>query len=409
MQLVLAYDSQRKKDDQILISQWCVIDEKKKIILQGSDNTAAEIAEQTKSYAVSPLILFTSPEIVVLQVERPPGSLSKIRQALPFLLEEQLVEDVEDLHFTIINQSDHATLTVAVIKRDVLQDCINLFMNVKLIPETVLPVWLAIPEPSAQSWRALIADNYLWLRITKFSGFSIEAQQAIPMLTPLLSLQPPASIEWISADTPDASLLKMCEEKNIQSSIVPITAPDTWITYIAKTFSEHVNVNLLHSEFSIKQQIMAQKRLWKIAGQYAAGIFAFWVVGMILQYGYFTLRVHILNSEIASIYSEIFPGKEMVGDPRATTEHELTRLESGEAGTDFLSLLLKVGKILQNFPRIHITEIVYTDNKLQLTVNADNFSRLRALNEEITNQGLPLQQENAASTGGVVHSVLKIG
>jgi len=409
MHLVLGYDSQYKQNDQSPFREWCLLDESKQVILQGSNDFPAKIAEATQDYSFTTTVLLMGPNVVVTKIPRPAGSLSKIRQALPFLLEEQVVSDIEDLHFTIVNQTDQSNLVVSIIDRKILQDCVDALTAVNIIPETVLPVWLALPEIKANEWRVIKNNDYVWARTAKFSGFTIEVVQAADILSSLYALQPPLSIEWIAADKIEESWLAVCAEKSIITSIIKINPPDNWITYVAKSMPMHLEINLLHGEFSIKQQIMAQKRWWKWAAVLSAAIFGIWFLGLIGQYLYLSVRTYQINQQIDAAFQEIFPGTKLVGNPRTLVDRELTRIANGEGGTDFLSLLLRVGDILQQFPQVHVAEIVYANNQLELAITTDNFSRLRQLDEEITNQGLPLQQENATSTGGIVSARLMIG
>jgi general secretion pathway protein L len=411
MHLVLAYDSQYKPNDQTVVRMWCLLDENKNVILQGVDSTPAQIAEATQNYSFSTTVLLMSPDVNVIQVTRPPGSLNKIRQALPYILEEQLVEDVENLHFTILNQLDHQSLVVAVINRTVLQDCVNALTAAKLIPETILPLWLVLPEGSLQQWRALIDDDYIWVRNGKFTGFAIELGLAEKILSSLYALQAPESIEWIIADNMpiDPVWLAECAANKISTTTRTLTTPETWLTYIAQSLPEESALNLLHSEFSIKQQIKEQKRSWKLAAGLVAGIFAVWFVGLIGQYVFYSWNLHQQNQEIENTYQKIFPGTQLIGNPRSAVDRELTRISNGGVGSDFLSLLLRTGDILQKFPQIHITQIVYANSRLDIAITTDNFSSLREVDEAFANQGLPLEQENANSTNGVVQARLIIG
>lgn len=411
MRLVLAYDSQYPLSGQSIMRLWCLLDENQQIILQGQDNTPAEIAEATKHYTFTTTVLLMSPDVNVLKVPRPQGSYNKIRQALPYLLEEQLIEDVEKLHFAILDQVDSQNLVVAVINRTLLQNCVTVLTEAKLIPETVLPVWLVLPEADLNQWKILYSSDYFWMRTGEFSGFSLEPEMAEKILSTLYIGPAPDNIEWlVPADTTlNSNWLKECADRNIPTSVSTLPATDNWLTYIAKHLPEELTLNLLHSEFSIKQQIIAQKKSWKIVGMLVASIFSVWFLGMVGQYFYFSLNVYLQNKEIEKTYQQIFPGTDLIGNPRTVVDRELTRIAQGAAGTDFLSLLLRTGEIIQKFPQIHIEQMVYNNKQLDISVTADNFSRLKELDEEFANRGVPLKQENVNSTGGVVQARLIIG
>jgi len=61
------------------------------------------------------IVLVPSADILITSVNIPARSATKIRAALPFALEENLAEDVEDLHFAMGERRNNNRVTVAIV------------------------------------------------------------------------------------------------------------------------------------------------------------------------------------------------------------------------------------------------------------------------------------------------------
>src|SRR5262245_6581327 len=75
---------------------------------------------------------------------------AQIRQALPFILEDELTEDPETLHFAYSAGPDQA-LYVAVTAKDRLRAWLNVLKRHALSPRALCPMTLAVPLEEA-SW-----------------------------------------------------------------------------------------------------------------------------------------------------------------------------------------------------------------------------------------------------------------
>jgi general secretion pathway protein L len=409
MQLILAYDSEHEQYKRLPISAWCLLDDNGKVELSGAESSFADMAQTVKPYTFVVHVFLINPDVAVLTIPRPAGSFSKIRQALPYLLEEQLAEDVEDLHFAVLNQTDPQRLVVAITARSIMQQCTWGLTRVGLIPQTFLPLWLALPQPQANQWLALTDTDYIWLRSGKFSGMACERAHVLPLLSVLYTKQAPTEMHWVTPNNVDPEWLEECQTRNIASDVTEIKSPETWISYIAKNFSAEPGMNLLQGEFTVTEKTVSEKRWWQTAKILAVSVVAVWFVGILGQYFYLSWENNRLQQKIADTYREVFPDAQKISNPRGIFERELNNNSRDKGNNDFLGLLLRVGEVTAAYPQIQMGSITYDNQELVINITVDNFSRLQQIDKELQAQGLTVEQENATSTGGIVQARWRIG
>lgn len=416
MQLFLAYDTEYKQhstsEPKTPIRAWCLLDDNGAVQESGGQTALSAVAEKVRGLSATLYVFVISPDIVAMQIPRPAGSSSKIKQALPYLLEEQLAEDVDELHFTILNPNDKTTLSIAVINRALMKECVDSLLSAGLVPQTIIPLWIALPIQEPSHWIVLLNAEYAWVRNGSFGGFSLERSQISTLIETLSEAQLPKQITWVTSENISAEL-EQCKKRNIvviETSLEGKSKEkNSWLEYAAQQFKPAAGVNLLQGQFNINQQTGSERRWWILAQRLGIAIFAVWFTGLLGQYLFLRGEHFYLQTQINAVYYEAFPNATSVSSPRTIFEREIARVASGTVGTDFLSLLLRIGEVTSNYPQVQLTDIAYVQNTMTISLIADNFSRLQQLEASLREVGLTVEQEAASSTGGVVTARWKIG
>src|SRR6267378_4338708 len=108
-------------------------------------------------------------ETLLLRARLPTRSPSKIAQALPFALEDQLIDAPEKLHFAFTREAD-GTLAVAVTRRDRIEGWLAALAAAGLAPARLAPVTLSLPLAD-RSWTLAFRDGEMVLRCGPHAGF----------------------------------------------------------------------------------------------------------------------------------------------------------------------------------------------------------------------------------------------
>lgn len=122
-------------------------------------------------------------ETLLTRAQLPTRSRSRIQQALPYALEDQLLDEPEALHFAYVREADGA-LAVAVTQKARLNVWLEILKGAGLRPASLSPANLALPLYS-QAWSVAFVGDELWLRTGEHAGFVAAAAGDAP--PPLLA------------------------------------------------------------------------------------------------------------------------------------------------------------------------------------------------------------------------------
>jgi len=76
-------------------------------VIASGEISGWEQLEQLSSYAEqrSIIVLMSASDVVLSRVEIPAGANRKIESMLPYLIEDEVAQDVDDMHFSILKKT----------------------------------------------------------------------------------------------------------------------------------------------------------------------------------------------------------------------------------------------------------------------------------------------------------------
>src|SRR5581483_7638978 len=104
-------------------------------------------------------VLVPGTDVLLAEPEVPMKAGTKLQQVVPYALEEQLADDIDDLHFAIGKRAaDSARTPVAVIRRSLMDDWLTSLKTSGLEPESMYPDSDLLPQNPGQSVALLEED-----------------------------------------------------------------------------------------------------------------------------------------------------------------------------------------------------------------------------------------------------------
>ncbi|MGL5120256.1 MAG: type II secretion system protein GspL [Plesiomonas shigelloides] len=126
---------------------------------RGESVSFAALAEDQPSLLALPLwLLLPGQWFSVCACRLPPARGRQLARLLPALLEDELAQDIETLHFSLLPRQ-HDSGHVAVIERSVLRQWYEAAMTSGFNLQALWPDWLALPSPSSSSEPNLAATS----------------------------------------------------------------------------------------------------------------------------------------------------------------------------------------------------------------------------------------------------------
>lgn len=353
------------------------------------------------------VIFVPSAEVWLTQVTLPARNRQRLAAAVPYALEEQLAQDVEDVHFALGHRDENGAWGVAAVGHERMREWLETCQQAGIHSDLLVPDVLAVPY-SPQSWTLVVDRDYALLRSGPQHGFALEVENLRYALARLLDEagegRPELVRVIVCADTVAVPDLE---------GLGPQIALEAWegpaLGLLARNWLDAATLNLLQGSYSRREQIGKLLRPWRPA----AALLAVWLA---VQFGmnvtqYYRLKDEqlALQQEIADIYRKAFPDAKRVVDPRVQMQTALDKLRSGGNGGDALALLNKVSAPLSGAPGAEVKRINYREGQLEVSLTVGDLQALDALKATLATQtGLGVDIQSAAARDNHVDAVLQI-
>lgn len=374
---------------------WSTVEENSPLVSGSGELREAALRGQ----GAKVVILAPASQMITTEVQLPALQGAKLRQALPYALEEQFAEDVEQLHFAIGKRDKEGTYPVVALERAFMEEWQALFAEAELRPHVVLNEALAMPWRDGE-WSLLLSDEEAWLRTTGSSAYAIPLAELSTWLTMALQMreEPPAAIRLFDARSEsspwqDAPLGVELRQEHIESIIATLAQTDP-----AK------GINLLQGDFSRKEQLGRLWRPWRAT----AALLGVWLV---LQGGMAITRYFSLSAEeerlyaaIEQVYRDTFPAAKNVVNPQVQMERKLAELKGGGSASGFVVLLSAMGPALKEIEGVQLGNLRYKQDELELELKLKDLPSLDRLKKALQDNQLAVDIRGASTRDGQVES-----
>lgn len=351
------------------------------------------------------VVLIPGTDVTFTEAEVPTQSRQRVQRAVPFALEDQLADEIEDLHFVIGPRTDSGAYPVAVVRREKMDAWLAALMSADLNPQLMLPDVLSVPLV-AGGWSLLLDSDIAVLRNGPWSGYAMEAD--------LL----PALIQIAADDdeTPDAIHCYTCTP--VRSSILDAIriidegCEEDVMQVLASGYTGSEPMNLLQGDYSRSEQLSRLLKPWRASAALLVAGIVLYLAQLGIEYAQLEKVRTALATEMEQVYRGAFPDSRKVVNPAVQMKQKLAALlgEQGKGGTGFLTLLSKAGSVLHIEKGIEISGASFRDGRLDVEVQATDLQTLDRLKQQlIAKGGMKVEIQSAtASAGSRVQGRLRI-
>lgn len=364
------------------LADWILYSETGEMIESVTKANLSDLSVQAKD--ADAIVIVPAEDVLLTQTTLPKLNRHKLLQALPYALEEQLIEDVSDLHFAIGDHQADGTLAVAVVAKQKMLQWLDSIKSAGITPAAMLSMIQALPL-TEKNWEIYSFENLRMVRTGKHSGFAADTQSFEQML------------ELYKTEHPENSL-----------SITPAKANSLIEVPSLASITDLTGINLLQPPYAAKRKLTRTKNVWKYASYFAAAWIAVAIVSNLISYFILHYQSSSIENQIDTIYKHNFPHATSMTAPRERMEQKLKEMTTAAQKNNFLSLLATVGKSLSKTTGIRLQHMDYRNGLLTLEVSSSAFDNLDALISDLTSHGLTVKQQNSATAGSQVKATLLI-
>ncbi|MGF1698085.1 type II secretion system protein GspL [Vibrio lamellibrachiae] len=352
--------------------QWLVWSTTQNEVIASGELADWQIVSELADYADQRqvIVLLSGEDVVLAEVDLPAGSSRQLESMLPYLMEDDIAQDVDELHFTILSKStglgkNAKRASIAAVDKNWLSDCLGELKSLGIIVHKVLPDVLALPHSEHltaaninQQWLVRKGD-YLglciespWFELLHASDWVKEGGDYLPLTA--YSALPEIALSheqpWKSVDAP--LIMQLLSEGAIGSK-----------------------VNLLTGEFKPSSSMLKYWSIWKKSAVAAAVLVCVFAGQHWLKINHDETQAQAYRAESERIFREALPGKTRIPTVsylKRQMNDEASRLSGGGSGYPMLEWMIKIPESLKGNSSMTLLSIRYDGNREEIRIQAQS-------------------------------------
>ncbi len=337
-------------------------------------------------------LLVPTQQVLLTEATLPTRKLKKVQNALPYALEDELTEDVEQIHFAMGDwKGEGNQLSVAAVDKSLMDKWLQRLNELGIKAKQLQPDVFALPY-TLNHWSVWVDDKRALVRTGEQSGFATEPENLAFLIDRAIKQDEEAPVQ-IDVYASENGLELILPEFNgdIEHHIFSQAA--------LSELSQHVHVltgiNLLQNSYSQKEQLNKTLRPWIPAALVLA-------LALVVQLSLFIseafqIRGEIsrLEDELLQVYLTAFPEDQNVRDPIGKMRSQLAALQGNPNGGGFIPLMSNIGDILAGTENMRLMQISYRTGVMELAIEIDSVSALDQLKARLMTTGLAVEIASA--------------
>lgn len=351
------------------------------------------------------VVIVPGDEVFLTTVHMPKMSHTKLLKAIPYALEDQLAEDVQYLHFAI-SEGSGPIYSVAVVNKALMKEWLDKLKNILpagKLPYAFVPESLLLPMHH-DGWTVFIDNNRSVVRMGELSGFVTDSDNLVTVLRSFVNT---SSTKPLGLDVYTASESSGLGNQQLEELEIPIKYYPMISLLHSLAASQHQDtINLLQGEFSTGSGQLPTKRLWRYSTILTACCLTILTVNLFFKYSYLSGRVKALDAQVFQVYKTLFPNATVMVSPKERVERLLKEAKTSEQAGGFFRLLNSLSPILSNTEHVDLDELIFGDQQMQISLEANDFSDLDVLTKSLTESGLKVEQKSANKSGNKIRALL---
>lgn len=446
-QLVIRLLDSLDPDTGSIWAEWGLIHIELKRLLDVSVTPLSAIKALLESKYASLLVLKTivlvpAQHVVLTQVNIPSRQNRHIQQALPYMLEEGLANEVTENFLALGPRQADGALSVAVVQRQSMKRWLTALSEAGIKADCLLPESLLIPANGA-AYSLLVGKDRSWLRLADYQALVFANAQWPSVLVGLDSqdiqnrglklmsvgddsakqmlvhIKQAATQVFSSPDRENsalsaADLLKATQTESVETH---------WLSPLHAFVAEILAGNTAVNNFSLLQGVYKTRTTalnlgfnWKPLAAVAALWFVVLMAGQWFAVQRLNQETALYSKQAETLYRHYFPQDKRIVDVRSQTLAHIKRGGSGVANKRLFELLHPAGKSVFQFNQLNkshplrIGRLTFEQGQgaLLLDIRAKQFSQLDQLKTMMEKEGLKVEIGSALAQSDAVESRLKI-
>jgi len=350
-------------------------------------------------------VLVPGSDVLLAEPEVPLRSGAKLQQVVPYALEEQLADDIDDLHFAYGKRAGESSrIPVAVVRRALIDDWLGTLRASGLEPEAMYADSALLPQNPGQAV-ALMEEDTVVVRPPSGSPVTLPAealgealaiaQQATPELAATgirgLVLYTGAA-EWQQYSAQVEPLREHFDGIKIQL----LTGGP--LALLAQQLPVATPINLLQGSYAPVTQGAVGWQAWRLAATLLLALVGLHVAGKAAELGVLKRNERALDTSISETFRSAMPGERSTIDARRRMEQRLAQTRSGGDSEGLLAALAALVQARSSAPGTTVQALSFHQGAVELKVAAPDAASLDRMSQALKGIGWQASLTSGSAT-----------
>jgi general secretion pathway protein L len=359
------------------------------------------------------VLLVPAVDVILARIQVPMRSAPRVIKAAPFALEEQIAEDVDEMHFAVGRQLPGGEWPVAAVREDRLVEWLERLDAAGLEPSAVVSEAVCLPEtPGTACWfvdgEQVIARGSDGLDTVSFE---------VPSLQDLVEFGPDpedddaalhVTLYATGADL-DARDGEIARLRDTVSSVELRQMDGDPLAYLAPRAVERGALNLLQGDYAPKSSVEVLWKPWRSAAALFGALCVVIIGREALLLADLKGRENELDTAIQAACTQALGGERCVR-PVFQVENRLAeRLGGGNADAGlFLEGLERLSAALSATSGATLEAVSYRNGVMDLRLKAPSVDSLDKIRSQVSSDQLAASIQSANNEGSFVEGRLQL-
>jgi general secretion pathway protein L len=337
-------------------------------------------------------VLVPGTDVLVAEPELPTKAGTKLLQLVPYALEEQLADDIDDLHFAIGKRPADSTRTpVAVVTRALMDQWLSALKSNGLEPEVMYADSDLLPHNPGQSV-ALLEEDIVVVRPPSGTPITLPAgalQEALEMAQSSTAEGGAAgrglilytgAPEWHQHSAQVEALRERFDGIKIQ---LLANGP---LALFAQQLPSATPTNLLQGAYTPTTSRSVGLRSWRVAAILLASLVGLHIAGKAAELSLLKRNEHKVDVSIREAFQTAMPGQPSTPEARKVMEARLAAARAGST-SGLLPALEALVQARSAAPGAVVEALTFGNGSIDLKIAAPDAASLDRIGQALRNNG----------------------
>jgi len=387
-------------------TEWVTIDNHGKQITKINTGNLNDFPDEHK---VNTLIVLTpATESFLTFVDLPFKSNSKLKKAIPYALEDQIANDINDIHFSFERSKKNKLISIAAINKNELNYYNELLSSHNIRPHAITSEIHGLPLIE-KTISLLVEPSNVYINNGLDKAYCLDSMNISESVN-LIDTEKDISNIQIYLNENNQDLISQCDELRDLYKTVDVKILDKGILQkLSQNILNADYVNFLQGEYTPKRDTKKYFKPWRHTILFAAIFFSLSLVNISLNYIQLSKYEKNLASQFLNEYQYFTANANDISDPiRIITAIKNSNSKIKEKALFFEGLAL-ISSAIKNKDNVLLNSITFQKNTFNIRLITPNVTLLDAIARGINqNNNFTARIQSTNQENDIVESRLEI-